>query len=194
MTSKNKTSQPDNTPAAEDTSSDQKTLDAQAAEAVDTAGEKTDELEEVTDPIAADMAAADEDYIMEIVSPIFPGLDEDGEEDETYSASDENSPENDADSTTDLEKIVNDAALTQDLSAVETRLKELEESTREHAEAEAAEASVKNAASAGNATSDDEATSIKDVADTFSSYLRSRRRALFRFVRRYSLLSAFLRF
>ena len=192
MTSKNKTSQPDNTPAAEDTSSDQKTLDAQAAEAVDTAGEKTDELEEVTDPIAADMAAADEDYIMEIVSPIFPGLDEDGEEDETYSASDESSPENDADSTTDLEKIVNDAALTQDLSAVETRLKELEESTREHAEAEAAEASVKNAASAGNATSDDDATSIKDVADTFSSYLRSRRRALFRFVRRYSLLSGIL--
>lgn len=188
MTSKNKTSQPDNTPAAEDTSSDQKTLDAQAAEAVDTAGEKTDEPEEVTDPIAADMAAADEDYIMEIVSPIFPGLDED----EDALASDENSPENDADSTTDLEKIVNDAALTQDLSAVETRLKELEESTREHAEAEAAEASVKNAASAGNATSDDEATSIKDVADTFSSYLRSRRRALFRFVRRYSLLSGIL--
>ena len=192
MTSKNKTSQPDNTPAAEDTSSDQKTLDAQAAEAVDTAGEKTDELEEVTDPIAADMAAADEDYIMEIVSPIFPGLDEDGEEDEDDSVSDEDSSENDADSTTDLEKIVNDAALTQDLSAVETRLKELEESTREHAEAEAAEASVKNAASAGNATSDDEATSIKDVADTFSSYLRSRRRALFRFVRRYSLLSGIL--
>ena len=189
MTSKNKTSQPYNTPAAEDTSSDQKTLDAQAAEAVDTAGEKTDELEEVTDPIAADMAAADEDYIMEIVSPIFPGLDEDGEEDETYSASDESSPENDADSTTDLEKIVNDAALTQDLSAVEARLKELEESTHEHAEAEA---SVKNAASAGNATSDDDATSIKDVADTFSSYLRSRRRALFRFVRRYSLLSGIL--
>lgn len=189
MTSKNKTSQPDNTPAAEDTSSDQKTLDAQAAEAVDTAGEKTDELEEVTDPIAADMAAADEDYIMEIVSPIFPGLDEDGEEDETYSASDESSPENDADSTTDLEKIVNDAALTQDLSAVEARLKELEESTHEHAEAEA---SVKNAASASNATSDDDATSIKDVADTFSSYLRSRRRALFRFVRRYSLLSGIL--
>lgn len=75
MTSKNKTSQPDNTPAAEDISSDQKALDAQAAEAVDAAGEKTDELEEVTDPIAADMAAADEDYIMEIVSPIFPGLD-----------------------------------------------------------------------------------------------------------------------
>ena len=192
MTSKNKTSQPDNTPAAEVTSSDQKTLDAQAAEAVDTAGEKTDELEEVTDPIAADMAAADEDYIMEIVSPIFPGLDEDGEEDEDGSASDENSCENDADSTTDLEKIVNDAALTQDLSAVEARLKELEESTREHAEAEAAEASVKNAASAGNATSDDDATSIKDVADTFSSYLRSRRRALFRFVRRYSLLSGIL--
>ena len=189
MTSKNKTSQPDNTPAAEDTASDQKTLDAQAAETADTAGEKTDELEEVTDPIAADMAAADEDYIMEIVSPIFPGLDEDGEEDETYSASDESSPENDADSTTDLEKIVNDAALTQDLSAVEARLKELEESTHEHAEAEA---SVKNAASAGNATSDDDATSIKDVADTFSSYLRSRRRALFRFVRRYSLLSGIL--
>ena len=189
MTSKNKTSQPDNTPAAEDTSSDQKTLDAQAAEAVDTAGEKTDELEEVTDPIAADMAAADEDYIMEIVSPIFPGLDEDGEEDETYSASDESSPENDADSTTDLEKIVNDAALTQDLSAVEARLKELEENTHEHAEAEA---SVKNAADASNATSDDDATSIKDVADTFSSYLRSRRRALFRFVRRYSLLSGIL--
>ena len=192
MTSKNKTSQPDNTPAAEDTSSDQKTLDAQAAEAVDTAGEKTDELEEVTDPIAADMAAADEDYIMEVVSPIFPGLDEDDEESKANPASDEDSPENDADSTTDLEKIVNDAALTQDLSAVGARLKELEESTREHAEAEAAEASVKNAASAGNATSDDEATSIKDVADTFSSYLRSRRRALFRFVRRYSLLSGIL--
>ena len=189
MTSKNKTSQPDNTPAAEVTSSDQKTLDAQAAEAVDTAGEKTDELEEVTDPIAADMAAADEDYIMEIVSPIFPGLDEDDEESEANPASDEDSPENDADSTTDLEKIVNDAALTQDLSAVEARLKELEESTHEHAEAEA---SVKNAASAGNATSDDDATSIKDVADTFSSYLRSRRRALFRFVRRYSLLSGIL--
>ena len=189
MTSKNKTSQPDNTPAAEDISSDQKTLDAQAVEAPAADGEKTDELEEVTDPIAADMAAADEDYIMEIVSPIFPGLDEDGEEDETYSASDENSPENDADSTTDLEKIVNDAALTQDLSAVEARLKKLEESTHEHA---GAEASVKNAASAGNATSDDDATSIKDVADTFSSYLRSRRRALFRFVRRYSLLSGIL--
>ena len=192
MTSKNKTSQPDNMPATGDASSDQKTLDAQAAEAVDTAGEKTDELEEVTDPIAADMAAADEDYIMEIVSPIFPGLGEDDEESEAALASDESSPENDADSTTDLEKIVNDAALTQDLSAVETRLKELEESTREHAEAEAAEASVKNAASAGNATSDDDATSIKDVADTFSSYLRSRRRALFRFVRRYSLLSGIL--
>lgn len=192
MTSKNKTSQPDNTPAAEDTSSDQKTLDAQAAEAVDTAGEKTDELEEVTDPIAADMAAADEDYIMEVVSPIFPGLDEDDEESKANPASDESSPENDADSTTDLEKIVNDAALTQDLSAVEARLKELEESTHEHSETEAAEASVKNAASAGNATSDDEATSIKDVADTFSSYLRSRRRALFRFVRRYSLLSGIL--
>ena len=189
MTSKNKTSQPDNTPAAEDTSSDQKTLDVQAVEAVDAAGEKTDEVEEVTAPIAADMAAADEDYIMEIVSPIFPGLDEDDEESEANPASDESSPENDADSTTDLDKIVNDAALTQDLSAVEARLKELEESTHEHAEAEA---SVKNAASAGNATSDDDATSIKDVADTFSSYLRSRRRALFRFVRRYSLLSGIL--
>ena len=188
MTSKNKTSQPDNTPAAEDTSSDQKTLDAQAAEAVDTAGEKTDELEEVTDPIAADMAAADEDYIMEVVSPIFPGLDED----EAALASDESSPENDADSTTDLEKIVNDAALTQDLSAVEARLKELEESAHKHAEAKATESPVKSADSAGDATSDDDATSIKDVADTFSSYLRSRRRALFRFVRRYSLLSGVL--
>ena len=190
MTSKNKTSQPDNTPAAEDISSDQKTLDAQAAEAVDTAGEKTDELEEVTDPIAADMAAADEDYIMEIVSPIFPGLDEDGEED--GSASDENSCENDADSTTDLEKIVNDAALTQDLSAVEARLKELEESAHEHSETKTAEVPSKSTASASDAASDDDATSIKDVADTFSSYLRSRRRALFRFVRRYSLLSGIL--
>ena len=190
MTSENKTSQPDNTPAAEDTSSDQKTLDAQAAEAVDTAGEKTDELEEVTDPIAADMAAADEDYIMEIVSPIFPGLDEDGEED--GSASNEDSSENDADSTTDLEKIVNDAALTQDLSAVEARLKELEESAHEHSEAKTAKVPSKSAASAGDAASDDDATSIKDVADTFSSYLRSRRRALFRFVRRYSLLSGIL--
>ena len=190
MTSKNKTSQPDNTPAAEDTSSDQKTLDAQAAEAVDTAGEKTDELEEVTDPIAADMAAADEDYIMEVVSPIFPGLDEDGEED--GSASDEDSSENDADSTTDLEKIVNDAALTQDLSAVEARLKELEESAHEHSEAKTAEVPSKSATSASDAASDDDATSIKDVADTFSSYLRSRRRALFRFVRRYSLLSGIL--
>ena len=192
MTSKNKTSQPDNMPATEDASSDQKTLDAQAAEAVDTAGEKTDELEEVTDPIAADMAAADEDYIMEIVSPIFPGLDEDGEEDEDNSASDEGSSENDADSTTDLEKIVNDAALTQDLSAVEARLKELEESTHEHSEAKTAEVPSKSATSASDAASDDDATSIKDVADTFSSYLRSRRRALFRFVRRYSLLSGIL--
>ena len=188
MTSKNKTSQPDNTPAAEDTSSDQKTLDAQAAEAVGTTGEKTDELEEVTDPIAADMAAADEDYIMEVVSPIFPGLGED----EAALASDESSPENDADSTTDLEKIVNDAALTQDLSAVEARLKELEENAHEHAEAKATDSPVKSADSAGDATSDDDATSIKDVADTFSSYLRSRRRALFRFVRRYSLLSGVL--
>lgn len=192
MTSKNKTSQPDNTPAAEDTSSDQKTFDAQAAEAVDAAGEKTDELEEVTDPIAADMAAADEDYIMEIVSPIFPGLDEDDEESEANPASDESSPENDADSTTDLEKIVNDAALTQDLSAVEARLKELEESAHEHSEAKTAEVPSKSATSASDAASDDDATSIKDVADTFSSYLRSRRRALFRFVRRYSLLSGIL--
>ncbi len=188
MTSKDKTSQPDNTPAAEDTSSDQKTLDAQAAEAVDTAGEKTDELEEVTDPIAADMAAADEDYIMEVVSPIFPGLDED----EAALASDESSPENDADSTTDLEKIVNDAALTQDLSAVEARLKELEESAHERSKAEATEVPSKSATSASDAASDDDATSIKDVADTFSSYIRSRRRALFRFVRRYSLLSGIL--
>ena len=192
MTSKNKTSQPDNTPAAEDISSDQKTLDAQAVEAPAADGEKTDELEEVTDPIAADMAAADEDYIMEIVSPIFPGLGEDGEEDEDDSASDEDSSENDADSTTDLEKIVNAAALTQDLSAVEARLKELEESAHEHSEAKTAEVPSKSAASAGDAASDDDATSIKDVADTFSSYLRSRRRALFRFVRRYSLLSGIL--
>lgn len=190
MTSKNKTSQPDNTPAAEDISSDQKTLDAQTVEAPAAAGEKTDEPEEVTDPIAADMAAADEDYIMEVVSPIFPGLDEDGEED--GSASDEDSSENDADSTTDLEKIVNDAALTQDLSAVEARLKELEESAHEHSEAKTAEVPSKSAASSSDAASDDDATSIKDVADTFSSYLRSRRRALFRFVRRYSLLSGIL--
>ena len=192
MTSKNKTSQPDNTPAAEDISSDQKTLDAQAVEAADADGEKTDELEEVTDPIAADMAAADEDYIMEIVSPIFPGLDEDGKEDEDGSVSDEDSSENDADSTTDLEKIVNDAALTQDLSAVEAHLKELEESAHEHSESKTAEVPSKSAASASDAASDDDATSIKDVADTFSSYLRSRRRALFRFVRRYSLLSGIL--
>lgn len=190
MTSKNTTSQPDNTPAAEGTSSDQKTLDAQDVETA-AGGEKTDELEEVTDPIAADMAAADEDYIMEVVSPIFPGLDED-EESEDGSASDEDSSENDADSTTDLEKIVNDAALTQDLSAVEARLKELEESAHEHSEAKTAEAPSKSAASVGNAASDDDATSIKDVADTFSSYIRSRRRALFRFVRRYSLLSGIL--
>lgn len=184
MTSKNKTSQPD-TP-----SSDEKILDADAPEAIIADGEKTDELEEVTDPIAADMAAADEDYIMEVVSPIFPGLDEDGEED--GSASDEDSSENDADSTTDLEKIVNDAALTQDLSAVEARLKELEESAHEHSESKTAEVPSKSATSVSDAASDDDATSIKDVADTFSSYLRSRRRALFRFVRRYSLLSGIL--
>ena len=178
MTSKNKTSQPDNLSAAEDTSSDEKSLDAQAIEA--------------TDPIAADMAAADEDYIMEIVSPIFPALDEDDKEGDDNSTSDEGSSENDADSTTDLEKIVNDAALTQDLSAVEARLKELEESTKEHSEIKAAETSFKSSADANNEASADDATSIKDVADTFSSYLRSRRRALFRFVRRYSLLSGIL--
>lgn len=178
MTSKNKTSQPDNLSAAEDTSSDEKSLDAQAIEA--------------TDPIAADMAAANEDYIMEIVSPIFPALDEDDKEGDDNSTSDEGSSENDADSTTDLEKIVNDAALTQDLSAVEARLKELEESTKEHSEIKAAETSFKSSADASNEASADDATSIKDVADTFSSYLRSRRRALFRFVRRYSLLSGIL--
>ncbi|WP_314052303.1 hypothetical protein [Lancefieldella parvula] len=178
MTSKNKTSQPDNLSAAEDTSSNEKSLDAQAIEA--------------TDPIAADMAAANEDYIMEIVSPIFPALDEDDKEGDDTSASDEGSSENDADSTTDLEKIVNDAALTQDLSAVEARLKDLEESTHEHSGAKAAETSFKSSADASNEVSADDATSIKDVADTFSSYLRSRRRALFRFVRRYSLLSGIL--
>ena len=178
MTSKNKTSQPDNLSAAEDTSSDEKSLDAQAIEA--------------TDPIAADMAAANEDYIMEIVSPIFPVLDEDDEVNKDSSASDEGSYENDADSTTDLEKIVNDAALTQDLSAVEARLKELEESTYEHSGTKAADTSFKSSADASNEASADDATSIKDVADTFSSYLRSRRRALFRFVRRYSLLSGIL--
>ena len=178
MTSKNKTSQPDNLSAAEDTSSNEKSLDAQAIEA--------------TDPIAADMAAANEDYIMEIVSPIFPALDEDDKEGDDNSTSDEGSSENDADSTTDLEKIVNDAALTQDLSAVEARLKELEESTKEHSEIKAAETSFKSSADASNEASADDATSIKDVADTFSSYLRSRRRALFRFVRRYSLLSGIL--
>ena len=178
MTSKNKTSQPDNLSAAEDTSSDEKSLDAQAIE--------------TTDPIAADMAAANEDYIMEIVSPIFPALDEDNKEGDDTSTSDEGSSENDADSTTDLEKIVNDAALTQDLSAVEARLKELEESTKEHSEIKAAETSFKSSADASNEASADDATSIKDVADTFSSYLRSRRRALFRFVRRYSLLSGIL--
>ena len=178
MTSKNKTSQPDNLSAAEDTSSDEKSLDAQAIEA--------------TDPIAADMAAANEDYIMEIVSPIFPALDEDDKEGDDNSTSDEGSSENDADSTTDLEKIVNDAALTQDLSAVEARLKELEESTKEHSEIKASETSFKSSADASNEASADDATSIKDVADTFSSYLRSRRRALFRFVRRYSLLSGIL--
>ena len=194
MTSKNKTSQPDNTPATEDASSDQKTLDTQAVEAADADGEKTDELEEVTDPIAADLAAADEDYIMEVVSPIFPGLDKDGEEDEDGSALDEGSSENDADSTTDLEKIVNDAALTQDLSAVEARLKELEESACEHPEAKAAKAAEAplNAADDNSASSADDATSIKDVADTFSSYIRSRRRALLRFVSHHSLLSGIL--
>lgn len=194
MTSKNKTSQPDNTPAQGDTSFDQKTLDAQAVEAADADGEKTGALEEVTDPIAADLAAANEDYIMEVVSPIFPGLDKDGEEDEDGSALDEGSSENDTDNTTDLEKIVNDAALTQDLSAVEARLKELEESACEHPEAEAAKVAEAplNAADDDSASSADDATSIKDVADTFSSYIRSRRRALLRFVSHHSLLSGIL--
>ena len=108
MTSKNKTSQPD-TP-----SSDEKIFDADAPAEIVADGEKTDELEEVTDPIAADMAAADEDYIMEVVSPIFPGLDD--EDDNNNLTSEDESPENDAESTTDLEKVFNDAALTQDLS------------------------------------------------------------------------------
>ena len=191
MTSKNKTSQPDNTPATEDTSSDQKTLDAQTVEVANTDGEKTNELEEVTDPIAADLAAANEDYIMEIVNPIFPDSDEGNQEDKDDSTSDEGSSENDADSTTDLEKIVNDAALTQDLSAVEARLKELEESACEHSEVKASEAPI-SADDADSTSSADDATSIKDVADTFSSYIRSRRRALLRFVSHYSLLSGIL--
>lgn len=194
MTSKNKTSQPDNTPATEDTSSDQQTLDAQAVEVTDADGEKTGELEEVTDPIAADLAAAHEDYIMEIVSPIFPDLGEANQADKNDTTSEEGSSENDTDSTTDLEKIVNDAALTQDLSAVEARLKELEESACEHSEAKAdkvAEASL-NTADDDSASLADDATSIKDVADTFSSYIRSRRRALLRFVSHHSLLSGIL--
>lgn len=191
MTSKNKTSQPDNTPAAEDVSSDQKTLDAQSVEVTDAGDEKTNELEEVTDPIAADLAAANEDYIMEIVSPIFPDSDKGNQVDKDDSTSDEGSSENDADSTTDLEKIVNDAALTQDLSAVEARLKELEENACEHLEAKASEAPI-SAADPDSTSSTDDATSIKDVADTFSSYMRSRRRALLRFVSHYSLLSGIL--
>lgn len=191
MTSKNKTSQPDNTPAAKDTSSDQKILDAQSVEVANTDDEKTNELEEVTDPIAADLAAANEDYIMEIVSPIFPDSNKENQEDKDDSTSDEGSSENDADSTTDLEKIVNDAALTQDLSAVEARLKELEESACEHSEVKASEAPI-NADDADSTSSADDATSIKDVADTFSSYIRSRRRALLRFVSHYSLLSGIL--
>ena len=191
MTSKNKTSQPDNTPATEDTSSDQKTLDAKTVEVANTDDEKTNELEEVTDPIAADLAAANEDYIMEIVSPIFPDSNKENQEDKDDSTSDEGSSENDADSTTDLEKIVNDAALTQDLSAVEARLKELEESACEHSEVKASEAPI-NADDADSTSSADDATSIKDVADTFSSYIRSRRRALLRFVSHYSLLSGIL--
>ena len=194
MTSKNKTSQPDNTPATEDISSDQKTLDAQTVEVANTDDEKTNELEEVTDPIAADLAAANEDYIMEIVSPIFPDLGEANQEDKSDTTSEEGSSENDADSTTDLEKIVNDAALTQDLSAVEARLKELEESACEHPEAKTAKAAEAplNAANDDSASSADDATSIKDVADTFSSYMRSRRRALLRFVSHHSLLSGIL--
>lgn len=191
MTSKNKTSQPDNTPAAEDVSSDQKTLDAQSVEVTDADGEKTNELEEVTDPIAADLAAANEDYIMEIVSPIFPDSDKGNQVDKDDLTSDEGSSENDADSTTDLEKIVNDAALTQDLSAVEARLKELEESACEHSEVKASEAPI-SAADPDSTSSTDDATSIKDVADTFSSYMRSRRRALLRFVSHHSLLSGIL--
>ena len=178
MTSKNKTSQPD-TP-----SSDEKILDADAPAEIVADGEKTDELEEVTDPIAADMAAADEDYIMEVVSPIFPGLDDEDDNDDL--TSEDESPENDAESTTDLEKIFNDAALTQDLSVVEARLKELETSADEHTNEATPESSNKNTSES------DDAASIKDVSDALFSYLRSRRRALYRFVRRYSLLSGVL--
>lgn len=178
MTSKNKSSQPD-TP-----SSDEKILDADAPVAIVADGEKTDELEEVTDPIAADMAAADEDYIMEVVSPIFPGLDD--EDDNNNLTSEDESPENDAESTTDLEKVFNDAALTQDLSVVEARLKELKTSADEHTNEATPESSNKNTSES------DDAASIKDVSDALFSYLRSRRRALYRFVRRYSLLSGVL--
>lgn len=178
MTSKNKTSQPD-TP-----SSDEKILDADAPAAIAADGEKTDELEEVTDPIAADMAAADEDYIMEVVSPIFPGLDD--EDDNNNLTSEDESPENDAESTTDLEKVFNDAALTQDLSVVEARLNELETSADEHTNEATPESSNKNTSES------DDAASIKDVSDALFSYLRSKRRALYRFVRRYSLLSGVL--
>lgn len=178
MTSKNKTSQPD-TP-----SSDEKILDADAPAEIVADGEKTGELEEVTDPIAADMAAADEDYIMEVVSPIFPGLDD--EDDNNNLTSEDESPENDAESTTDLEKVFNDAALTQDLSVVEARLKELETSADEHTNEATPESSNKNTSES------DDAASIKDVSDALFSYLRSRRRALYRFVRRYSLLSGVL--
>ena len=178
MTSKNKTSQPD-TP-----SSDEKILDADAPAEIVADGEKTDELEEVTDPIAADMAAADEDYIMEVVSPIFPGLDDEDDNDDLTSK--DESPENDAESTTDLEKVFNDAALTQDLSVVEARLKELETSADEHTNEATPESSNKNTSES------DDAASIKDVSDALFSYLRSRRRALYRFVRRYSLLSGVL--
>lgn len=191
MTSKNKTSQPDNTPATEDISSDQKTLDAQSVEVTGADDEKTNKVEEVTDPIAADLAAANEDYIMEIVSPIFPDSDKGNQRDKDNSTSEEGSSENDADSTTDLEKIVNDAALTQDLSAVEARLKELEENACEHSEAKASEAPI-SASDPDSTSSTDDATSIKDVADTFSSYMRSRRRALLRFVSHHSLLSGIL--
>lgn len=178
MTSKNKTSQPD-TP-----SSDERILDADAPAAIVADGEKIDELEEVTDPIAADMAAADEDYIMEVVSPIFPGLDD--EDDNNNLTSEDESSENDAESTTDLEKVFNDAALTQDLSVVEARLKELETSADEHTNEATPESSNKNTSES------DDAASIKDVSDALFSYLRSRRRALYRFVRRYSLLSGVL--
>lgn len=132
---------------------------------------------ELTDPIAADIAAADDDYIMSIVNPIFPDLDdEDASKSDASESNVLHNKENtsDADKTADLEKIVDDASLTQDLSAVAAQLQEL------------AHVSSKQM----DETS--EPTSIKDVTDTFSSYLRSRRRALFRFIRHHSLVSSLL--